>query len=232
MKKVIFLAIGLSVHFFAKTQSKNFIDQPYIEVNGSADTLVTPDEIFISINLSEKDTKDRTSIEELEQKMTTILNGLSVDVENDLKTSDMLSNFKYYFLKNKDILKTKFYILKVSNAVIASKVFIRLEEIGISNISIDRVDYSGLNYLKNLMRIKAIGDAKDRAISLTKPLNQVVGSAIHIVDSESPNFQLQGRVAGLQIFNESTVRGKTDMPKIEFEGIKVGISISAKFILK
>ena len=31
-------------------QTKNFIDQPYIEVGGYADTLITPNQIFIKNN--------------------------------------------------------------------------------------------------------------------------------------------------------------------------------------
>jgi Uncharacterized conserved protein len=223
----------LSICYLANSQNKNFIDQPYIEVSGSADTLVTPDEIYIRILLSEKDTRDRISIEELEQKMVTTLKGLGLDTEKDLTTSDMTSNFKFYLLKDKDVIKTKIYTLKVTEAVTASQVFIKLEEIGISNTSIDRVDHSDLDNLKNKMLTKAIVDAKERAIALTKPLNQTVGSAIHIMEAENISQQLQGRVAGIQIRGMGSVqKGYNELPKIEFEKIKVIANINAKFILK
>jgi uncharacterized protein len=115
------------------TQTKNYIDQPYLEISGSADTLVTPNEIYIKIVISEKDTKDRTSLEELELKMYDALKALGIPVDNSLTTSDMASNFKFYFLKSKDVMKSKQYILKVGDAVTASKVFIELENLGVSN---------------------------------------------------------------------------------------------------
>lgn len=235
MKQLTILALMLFSSILANSQTKNFIDQPYIEVSGSADTLVTPNEIFIRILLSEKDTRDRVSIEELEEKMVTALKGLGLDIEKDLTTSDMTSSFKFYLLKNKDVIKTKIYTLKVTDAVAASKVFMKLEEIGISNTSIERVDYSDLDNLKNIMRTKAIVDAKQRAIALTKPLNQTVGTAIHIIDAENISQQLQGRVAGIQIRGISSFSNDNkyeNMPKIEFEKIKVTASINAKFILK
>ena len=216
-----------------QSQTKNFIDQPYIEVSGSADTLLTPNEIFIRILLSEKDTRDRVSIEDLELKMVNAIKALSLDTEKDLTTSDMTSNFKFYLLKSKDVIKTKLYTLKVKDAVTASQVFIKLEEIGISNTSIERVDHSDIDNIKNLMRSKAIFDAKARAIALTKSLNQSVGQAIHISDSENFNQQLQGRVAGIQIRGATTIQNDyKDLPKIEFEKIKVTANINAKFILK
>lgn len=234
MKQLTILALLLFTIFTANSQTKNFIDQPYIEVSGSADTLITPNEIYIRIILSEKDTRDRVSIEELEQKMVTALKGLGLDTEKDLTTSDMTSNFKFYLLKSKDVIKTKIYTLKVTDAVTASKVFMKLEEIGISNTSIEKVDYSDLDRLKNEMRTKAIIDAKKRAIALTQPLNQSVGVAINIIDTDNNlSQQLQGRVAGIQIRGISSFNDKyEDLPKIEFEKIKVTASVNAKFILK
>jgi len=234
MKNLTLLAFMLSTFLLANSQTKNFIDQPYIEVSGNADTLVTPNEIYIRIILSEKDTRDRVSIEDLELKMVSALKGLGLDTEKDLTTSDMTSNFKFNLLKSKDVIKTKIYTLKVTDAVTASKVFMKLEEIGISNTSIERVDHSDLDNLKNKMRTKAIADAKERAVALTKPLNQTIGSAIHIVDTDNNvSQQLQGRVAGIQIRGYSSFSNNDkELPKIEFEKIKVTASINAKFILK
>jgi len=234
MKRLTLSAFTLFSILFANSQTKNFIDQPFIEVSGTADTLVTPNEIFIRIMLSEKDTRDRVSIEELEQKMVTALKGLGLDTDKELTTSDMTSNFKFYLLKSKDVIKTKMYTLKVTDAITASKVFMKLEEIGISNTSIESVAHSDLDNLKNKMRTNAILNAKKRAIALTQPLNQTVGAAINIVDTDDNiSQQLQGRVAGIQISGISSFNNKyEDLPKIEFEKIKVTASINAKFILK
>jgi uncharacterized protein YggE len=233
MRKLKLTVFFILTFFLGQSQTKNFIDQPYIEVSGSADTLVTPNEIFIRIILSEKDSRDRVSLEELERRMVIALKGLNLDTEKDLTTADINSNFKYYLLKSKDVIKTKLYMLKVKDALIASQVFIKLEELGISNTSIDRVDHSDLENIRNVMRANAIANAKTRANALTKPLNQSIGQAIHISDAENYNQQLQGRVAGIQIRGVSSIQnGYAEMPKIEFEKIKVIANINVKFILK
>ena len=228
--KLVFLLMVTALA--ANSQTKNYIDQPYIEVSGNADTLVTPNEIFIRIILSEKDTRDRVAIEELELKMLTALKTLNIDIEKDLTASDMMSNFKYYILKNRDVIKTKTYSLKVKDATTASQVFIKLEENEISNSYIERVDHTDIENLKNAMRTKAISDAKTRAIALTKSIGQTVGLAIHIVDVANNNEQLQGRARATSKLDLMYKKSKDDLPKIEFEKIKIESNINVKFVLK
>jgi uncharacterized protein YggE len=232
MKKWILLNGLFLFSLAASSQTKNFIDQPYIEVNGTADSLVTPNEIFIKIIVSEKDTRDRVSLEEQESKMIAALKGIGIPTSTDLTVTEMVSNFKTYLLKQKDILKTREYMLKVSDAATTGKVFLKLEEIGISNCSIERVDHSGLEQIRNACRSKAIENAKVKAQSLTKPLGQAVGNAIFISDNES-NFDgiYQGRVAGMQLKTSAMADNYVD-PGIDFEKIKVKINVNVRFMLK
>lgn len=233
MKRISLIALFAFLFFKGEAQMKTFIDQPYVEVAGNADTMVTPNEIFIKINISEADTKNKTSIEELERKMFDALKAMGIDVEKNLTTSDMSSNFKNYFLRGKEVLKSKEYLLKVTDAVTASKVFMKLEDLGISNTSIDHVDYSHSEAMKNLMRTKAIENAKARALALTEPLHQQVGPAIYISDNESyiVHPMMQAKVAGIQIRGEANASDQ-QLPQIDFEKIKISADINAKFILK
>jgi len=230
MKQINLTLFFIALVFAAQAQMKSFIDQPYVEVAGSADTLVTPDEIYIKINISEKDTKNKTSVEELERKMFDALKAMGIDVEKNLTTSDLSSNFKTYFLKSKDIMKSKDYMLKVKDAVTATKVFIKLEDLGISNSSIDHVDYSKMEEMKNIMRTKAIENAKLRAIALTKPLQQGIGPAIFISDNEVYPIRPLAREAKLNLYEASD--SAQALPQIDFEKIEVSSNVNAKFILK
>ena len=234
MKRLIIIILTFSFWIKVNSQTKNFIDQPYIEVNGYADTLVTPNEIFIKIIISEKDTRDRVSLEEQEKKMVDAFKNLGIDTDKQLTTSDIGSNFKFYFLKSKDIIKSKTYILKVYTAMTATKVFLALEELEISNSSIDRVEHTELENLKNQMRTKAVMDAKKRAIELTIPLNQNIGNAIHIADEGNFTQNLQGKLMGVQIGRVSSINkvSNYEPPAIEFEKIKISSTVNVKFVIK
>ena len=62
----VIIAFVLCCPIYMMAQSgKNFIDQNYIEITGTAETLVVPDEIYVSIKLTEKN--HRKTIEEQEQ---------------------------------------------------------------------------------------------------------------------------------------------------------------------
>jgi uncharacterized protein YggE len=232
-KLLLILALFMATVTNGLSQIKNFIDQPYIEVTGYADTLITPDQIFIKIVISEKDSKDKISLEEQENKMINAFKAMGINTETDLTTSDMLSNYQFYLLKQKDIIKSKQYVLKVTDAQTASKVFIQLEDLEISNSSIDRVDHTDLEKITNICRTRAVKNAKGKAISMTKPLMQNVGNAIHIADAE-PDMSntLQGRTPGVIVRGYGYEKQKYEPPKIEFEKIKVQSTIGVKFVLK
>ncbi|MGF7231027.1 SIMPL domain-containing protein, partial [Arachidicoccus sp.] len=205
----------------------NINTEPFIEVNASADTMVVPDEIYISITVSENDNK-KLSVEDQEKRMINAFQALNINVEKDLSTSDMISDFKNRFLRTKDVIKTKEYQLKVGDAMTAGKVFAALEDIGIANSSISKVDYSDMESLKNLCRTKAIQNAKVTAETLVKPLGQKVGKAIQIIDANNtPIYNPQVRM-----YSMAKVAGADETPKIDFEKIKVQGNENVKFILE
>ncbi len=234
MKKYFLAIILFALNAGIQAQTKNFLDQPYLEVTGSFDSLVTPNEIFIKIIISEKDSRDRVSLEESETKMIAGLKSLGIATSTDLTVTDMLSNYKTYLLKQKDILKSREYQLKVTDAATTGKVFLKLEELGIANTSIEKVSRTDLENIENLCRTKAVENAKAKALALTKPLSQTIGNAVHITNLDN-NFQSAMYDAAPNI----RIRGAANMaktqyedPGIEFEKIKVTISVTVRFILK
>jgi uncharacterized protein YggE len=210
-------------------QVKSFLDLPYLEVNGNADTMVTPNEIWINININEADVKNKISLEDQERKMVAALKGLGINTEKDLVTSGMQSDFRFYVLKQKDVMKSKEYKLKVGDAVTATKVFIKLEEIGIANSAIDRVGHSDMEKIRNICRSNAILNARQKAIALTKPVGATLGLLLHVADYSGSDSGLADgqiiRVRGMA----SMAQQEEELPQINFEKIKVSISIQAKF---
>ena len=234
MKKIVLL---LPLLFISKnfSQTKNFIDLPYIETSAKIDTLVTPDRIFLTVLITEKDTKNRTSVEELESKMNLKLKSLGINTEKQLTLNDLSSNYKKYLLKQQDILKSKSYTLVVYDAKTASKVIAALEEEEISNVSLEKTEYSKAEELLLVLKGKAIVKAKNTAISLTKPLNQKVGNAIYISEtSNSVINSLNGRVAGLQIRGVSSFKAESDYDPIDitFDKIKIETQVNVNFKLE
>jgi uncharacterized protein YggE len=213
-------------------QTKNFIDQPYLETVAKVDTLVTPDIIYLDIIIREKDERNKVSVEELESKMILALQSLGIDTEKQLTLLDLASNFKKYFLKQKDIVKSKAYQLKIFEAKTAGKVIVSLEENGISNVAVDRIEYSKIYELKLNLRSKAVLQAKVQADYLVKPLNQNVTRAIHITEKA-----YEHKVSFNSVLDEVVVVGyginkKYEAPEIEFSPIRVESEVSVKFAIE
>jgi uncharacterized protein YggE len=233
MKKLIFVSLLVLFAYGTSAQMKSFLDLPYIEVYGSADTLVTPNEIYISFIIAEADVKNRISLEEQERKMVAGLKSLGINTEKELTTSDMQSNFRYYVLKQKDVMKTKSYTLKVGDAILATRVFMKLEELGIANANLERVGHSEIHKLKNTCRTNAVKNAYAKALALTSPIGAAVGAPLHIADFSNDGdgatqLALQARIRGMSTLNEV----KEELPQIDFEKIRISMNVSVKFMLK
>lgn len=233
MKKIIVcLTLCLAAH--SNGQEKNFIDKPFMEVTGSADTLVVPNQIFIEVLLSESDTRGKESVEDLEQKMLIVLRKIGIDTQKKVAVIDLMSNYKKYFLKEKDVLKTKSYAIEVHDANSAFNVFLALEEINISNVSIDRISHSEASKIQLKINANAMKNALEIAQSYTQPLHQKIGPALFIGNYNSVIQSLSGRISGVKIRGNVSLNEyeKAYTEPIQFEKIKISSSIAVKFALE
>ena len=224
-----FVLLFFSVASFGQT--KNFIDQPYLETTANVDTLIKPDVIYLDILIKEKDDRNRVPVEELENKMTEKLQSLGIDIKDQLTLSDMASNFKGYFLKQKAIVKDKAYTLKVFDAETAGKVLVGLEEIGISNVSLAKTEYSKIEELKLYLKSRAVEKAKVQAESLVKPLGQKVAGAIHISDRHYQEMEyLEAELNEIVVIGYGATKNREyEPPAIEFKPIRVESEVTVKF---
>jgi hypothetical protein len=196
--------------------------------------LVIPDRIYLNISISERDTKGKLSVEELENKMNEKLKSIGIITEKQLTLNDFSSNYQRYFLKQQDILKNKNYTLLVYNAKVASKVLFALEEIEISNVSIEKTEFSKAEEMILILKSKAILKAKNQAIAMTKPLNQKVGNAIYISDFNNTINMLSGIGGGIKVRGASSLKekGYLEPISIEFEKIKIETEVKTTFKLE
>jgi hypothetical protein len=222
------MAVLCATSLFA--QSKSFLDTPYLETSSQVDTLVTPDKIYLNITIQEKDSKGRVSVEEQENKMASRLKALGIDLDKQLVIKDFSSNFKKYFLRDKEVLKSKQYSLLVYSGKQVGDVMVALEQLDIANAFVEKTEYSKMDALELELKSRAIKKAKLKAEALTKPLGQKVGMAIHIVDNSQPYYPR---------YNQPVMMAKMEMMDvdqnqpldIDFEKIKVESMVNVKFAL-
>lgn len=233
MKKSLLTIILLTISTLTFAQ-KNFIDQPYVETAAKVDTLLVPDKIYISINLNEADSRNKKSVEEKEKELEATLKKLNIDTEKDLSLLDFSSDFKSYFLKGQNVIKSKMYSLIVKNAVQAGKVLAELESVGISNVTVERTEYSNSEEILLELKAKAVEKSKLIAERLAKPLHQKIGKALFISDVNTISNALQGQAPGIIVRGMGNIYGARATEPIftEFQKIKFEVQVNVKYVLE
>ncbi|PRX57277.1 SIMPL domain-containing protein [Flagellimonas meridianipacifica] len=230
MKKLTITLFLLVITFHSYGQTKSFLDIPYLETSARVDTLVTSDKIYLSITITEKDSKGRKSVEEQENKMAQAFRSLGIDLDKQLFIKDLSSNFKKYFLRQKDVLKSKRYSLLVYSGKEAGEALAALEKLKIANTYLEKTEYSKMEALELELKSKAVKKAKKKAEALTAPLNQTVGNAIHIVDSSIPYYP-RAQAPRMEMKSMAMDMAEAEPLDIDFEQIKVQTSVNVKFAL-
>lgn len=220
----------------ALAQTKNFIDQPYLETQATVDTLITPDRIHLTIILNEADTRNKKSTERLQTDMIKVLKELKIDIKEDLTVADFDSDYRNYFLSSKKVLKVKIYNLVVKDAYTLSKVFTGLEAQDISNVSIRKTEYSKKETLLLSLKSKAILKAKANAQALINPLGQKLGNALMILDASSSNYPNAGFVQSLrgQPGSNATISmmQNDEVSGLNFQDLQFSTTISVHFAIE
>jgi len=235
MKKSFLIFVMFFVWNLFSAQ-KNFLDQPYIEVGASVDTLVVPDRIYVSITLNEADSKNKKSVEEQEKQLETILKKLKINTDKDLSVLGYSSDFKKYFLKGQNILKTKKYSLLVRDAYTLGNVIISLEEAGISNTEVEKVEYSKSKELLLELKSEAVKRSRIIAQKLVKPLNQKAGKALYISDTnyggiEDYEYVTVRNIALQEMDYKKESASEEFLRKLDFQKIKFSTTVYVKYQL-
>ena len=213
--------------------------QAFIEVTGTSETEVTPDEIFINITLKEKgDSKDK-SIEKQEEDLKSGLKNLGIEI-NQLQLSMANADFRKIKAFKKDVVTTKSYVLKVNSAEMVDKVYKMLDNNNVNDAFISKLNHSKITDLTAENREKAVVAAKNKAIGLTKALGNNIGAPISIIETvnsvdTSPysNMNYRGMYAGNVSQSYSSPEfSESDNNEISFKKIKIRSSFLVKYEIK
>lgn len=230
MKKFLFMTAAMLCASAAVATAQTEDKFPcYVDVSGYAERNVTPDTFYLTVTITEKDSKGKISVESQQREMTRILQSLGIDTEKQLTMVDMTGK---YFKKNQSLLTAQ-YRLKLTTAAEVRSVCSALSDTGISDISMRSVSYSKIGELRDQMRMEAVRNARAKAAMLAEAAGQKIGSCIRINDyshdgvTESVSYRflqpMMAKNADADMFDEEE--------SLEFKPINVSGSVNARFIL-
>lgn len=232
MKNIILGAL-LSL-FSLSAFSQQMMHMPKkIEVNGSAETEVTPDIIYIGMSLKEyfKDSGNRkkVEIEDLERQLQSAVLKAGIPQENLMINN--ISSYNNWWEKKKtpDFLARKQYRIKVTDLTKFNEIMSAVDPKGIENSNIESYDYSKIESLKKELKIKALQNAKEKAEYLINSIGGTLGGPLEI---QEINIEAQPEIMNFAKTVLRAASSEDGMPEIDFKKIKLNYQMRAVFEIK
>ena len=211
-------------------------DRKIIEVSGTAEIEVIPDEIYFSISLKEyfqdeKAQKNKVGIDVLEKQLVNAITEAGIKKE-DLSIGSMGGYKNWYGRKKPQLfLEEKQYVLKLANLYKLDNIMSRLDEKGTQYANISRVEHSKIKEFKKEIKIKALQAAKDKAICLLEGIGEKLGDALEIREVDEGNYYPQP-----QMMMRANVAMDAAPPapdsNIDIQKIKISYRMQAVFRIK
>lgn len=235
---LVIIALLGGTTIFAQT-TPEAEEKPFIEVTGTAEQEVVPDEIYIKITIREKYVnKEKITIEAQEEKLKAALREIGVDVKN-LSLSDANADYVKVKWGTKDVLTKKDFILKVGDAVTLGKAFQQLDKLEITDAFVSKVNHSKIDSLRKEVRIMAIKAAKAKTDYLLMAIGEQTGKPMVVRELELENLPLSSNIinvggsrASMQGYYIDGIEMKDDEEEIQFQKIKLQAAIYVKFLIK
>lgn len=208
-------------------------ETPYIEVVGTGEMEIVPDQIYISFTLKERmDGKTKILIEDQEKEMKKKLMKLNIDLK-DLQLADASSDYIKIKRNKKDVIASKDYILKVSSTTTIAQVFEVLDELDAFNADIKRVDHSKIKDFKKEVKMQAVQDAKEKAGYLLGAIGETVGKPLFIQERETyDEIQPMRKAVMMNMAMDAAAPAEEALPELSFQKIKLKYSVFARFAIK
>jgi len=155
-----------------------------IEVSGSAERLVTPDEFTFKITLIERiENKHKITIDQQEAALRDELTKLGVEVSKDLSIFDISSTY-FRQKKIKDVLSAKDYRLKIRDLGKIARLQEIADRLNVSRLDLIDTEHSEITRLRRETKMEAIKAAWEKASYLLGAIGQKIGRPVYIKEIE------------------------------------------------
>ena len=209
-------------------EDKKIDENKTIEVIGSSEMLIQPDQILLNINLNlpNKSKKEEEFINTLKK------HGVTED-KISLKGIDNY-NWNYYYYNRRQGLN---YSILVDSSVNSKNLMNDLKQTWVTNIRIAQTQHTKIEALLKKIKIAAIKAAKEKATYLLEALDEELGSVVSITeipptqdDNTNSYFSYWGRQqTNDYLYSNSTLNsGENEVSNISKEKLRYEIKVIFK----
>ena len=234
MKSILFVTIFLIATTIYSQVEQDLVR--YIEVTGSSEMEVEPDEIKFIIGIQEyweeefekgkefKDYKTKVPIDLIESNLLKDLKTVGID-KKQIIIKEVGNYWRY---KGKEFLISKQFEITLYDFNKVNEITTVINTKGIDYMRIGELKNKDLTEYRKEVKINALKAAKEKAAYLLESLNKECGDIISIVeiDNDTPVWRPQAMTS-------NTIMASSDDSGVDnFKKIKLRYEIKAKFEIK
>lgn len=231
MKRALAIALLLVSVIFTASAQQPVPRQPMIEVTGSAEMEVVPDEVYVSVTIREfMEDRKKKSIDEIEKEFRNVLDKLKID-NKQVALESVYGYYDYDYKNNKrgEFLNAKTYVIKFSDLNKFNELTMALDKKGIENIHVQRTGHSKMEDYRRQVKVEALKAAKVKAEQMLQAVNKRVGEVMLIRERDSNMGYPMPYMMKSNMAMEAD--GNTGQQPIEMQKIKLRYEVEAHFVI-
>lgn len=240
MKKIF--STLLAVIFISALYAQNFdntVRQRTINVSGSAEMEIVPDEIYVQVELREYDKKGsgKVDIETIKNNFLRAATSIGI-ADTNINVQGYQGwdgNYWWYKKNNKknpDMKASITYWVKVPSTKRMDQLVEKMDDEATQNFFIAKVAHSKEKEFKKQLKIQAVKAAKEKAIYLAAAINENIGDAITINEPGEMHVYQPRAYSNMVMRAEAADGGGQPAPEVDFKKIKYQFEVNTVFALK
>ena len=223
----------------ATGMSAQTIQQPFprtITVNGSSEMEITPDEIYVQVDLKEYEKKGqgKIAIDKIRQEFLAAVRSMGLpDSAVTIASYDGLNGNPWWRKKNKlkdELYASIAYQVKLKSSAQVDQLVDKLNDEATQNFFVQRTSHSQLESIRKQLKIEAVKAAKEKAIYLAEAIGENISVAVTISEPNEFYQPYYNTVSNLKM--RANEGGINDAPQADFKKIKLKYEVNVVFALK
>jgi uncharacterized protein YggE len=212
-----------------------------INVNGTAEMEITPDEIYVQIELREYDKKGsgKIDIQSIRNNFLTAVKSMGIaDTNVTIQAYSGWDGNIWYYKKNKkqnpDMKAGITYWVKLNSTAKMDVLVNKLDDEATQNFFIAKVSHSKIQEFRKQLKIQAVKAAREKAIYLAEAINEKVGEAITINEPNELSFHGNPiyRTSNTSMMEQKMGGDDAAPMNVDFKKIKLQFDVNVVFALK
>ena len=208
-----------------------------ITVTGSSELEISPDEIFVHVDLREYEKKGqpKVSLDKIRQDFLASVKKLGIpDSAITIAAYDGLNGNPWLRKKNKkeELLASITYQLKLKSSRQMDELVNLLDDNATQNFSIVKTSHSRLTEIRKQLKIEAVRAAKEKAGYLSAAIDEKLGDAVTINEPGESFIPYYNTKITSNVMRDQVESAGEQLMEVDFTKIKFRYEVTVVFALK